>query len=124
MNQPNLLAALHSSGALSTLDDAFDPTLLEAADALSAGAALEPLSPWERGWGEGTSAHGAPHPVNQPNLLTALHSSGALNTLDDAFDPTLLEAADALSAGAALEPLSPRERGWGEGTSAHGAPTP
>ncbi|MBB4128698.1 exodeoxyribonuclease V beta subunit [Xanthomonas translucens] len=40
------------------------------------------------------------------------------------FDPALVEAVDALFAGAALEPLSPRERGRGEGTSAHGAPTP
>ncbi|MDL5367050.1 exodeoxyribonuclease V subunit beta [Xanthomonas sp. NCPPB 2654] len=40
------------------------------------------------------------------------------------FDPELVESVDALFAGAPLEPLSPRERGWGEGTSAHGAPTP
>ncbi|MDY4295815.1 MULTISPECIES: exodeoxyribonuclease V subunit beta [unclassified Xanthomonas] len=40
------------------------------------------------------------------------------------FDPDLIEGVDALFAGAPLEPLSPRERGWGEGTSAHGAPTP
>jgi len=40
------------------------------------------------------------------------------------FDPELVEAVDALFAGAPLEPLSPRERGWGEGTSAHGVPTP
>ncbi|QNH19265.1 exodeoxyribonuclease V subunit beta [Xanthomonas sp. GW] len=39
------------------------------------------------------------------------------------FDPALVEAVDALFAGAAPEPLSPRERGWGEGTSAHGAST-
>ena len=70
--------------------------------------------------------------MNQSNLLAALHRSGALLTVDDAFDPALLEAADALSAGAPLKPLSPRrpqevpvgERGWGEGTSAHGALTP
>lgn len=37
------------------------------------------------------------------------------------FDPDLIEGADALFAGTPLEPLSPRERGWGEGTSAHGA---
>ncbi|UYK76954.1 exodeoxyribonuclease V subunit beta [Xanthomonas sacchari] len=40
------------------------------------------------------------------------------------FDPDLIEGVDALFAGAPLEPLSPRERVWGEGTSAHGAPTP
>ncbi|WP_420008482.1 exodeoxyribonuclease V subunit beta [Xanthomonas sacchari] len=40
------------------------------------------------------------------------------------FDPDLIEGVDALFAGAPTEPLSPRERGWGEGTSAHGAPTP
>ncbi|UYK80872.1 exodeoxyribonuclease V subunit beta [Xanthomonas sacchari] len=40
------------------------------------------------------------------------------------FDPDLIEGVDTLFAGAPLEPLSPRERGWGEGTSAHGAPTP
>jgi len=57
--------------------------------------------------------------VNRPNLLAALHRSGTLIPLDHAF-----KAVDALFAGAALEPLSPRERGWGEGTSAHGAPTP
>ncbi|QNH19266.1 hypothetical protein HEP73_00152 [Xanthomonas sp. GW] len=62
--------------------------------------------------------------MNQPNLLATLHSSGALRTLDDAFDPALLKAADALSAGAPLKRLSPRERGWGEGTSAHGVPAP
>ncbi|QNH15029.1 hypothetical protein HEP74_00142 [Xanthomonas sp. SS] len=69
--------------------------------------------------------------MNQPNLLAALHRSGALRTLDDAFDPALVEAVDALSAGAPLKPLSPRrpqevpvgEKGWVEGTSAHGAPT-
>ncbi|WP_369915233.1 exodeoxyribonuclease V subunit beta [Xanthomonas sp. NCPPB 3005] len=40
------------------------------------------------------------------------------------FDPALVASVDALFAGAPLEPLSPRERGWGEGTSAHGTPTP
>ncbi|MCW0389916.1 exodeoxyribonuclease V subunit beta [Xanthomonas sacchari] len=40
------------------------------------------------------------------------------------FDPDLIEGVDTLFAGAPTEPLSPRERGWGEGTSAHGAPTP
>ncbi|MBD7923832.1 exodeoxyribonuclease V subunit beta [Xanthomonas bonasiae] len=48
------------------------------------------------------------------------------------FDPALVSSVDALFAGAPLEPLSPRrpqevpvgERGWGEGTSAHGTPTP
>ncbi|WP_295957356.1 exodeoxyribonuclease V subunit beta [uncultured Xanthomonas sp.] len=40
------------------------------------------------------------------------------------FDPDLIEGVDTLFAGAPLEPLSLRERGWGEGTSAHGAPTP
>ena len=57
--------------------------------------------------------------MNRPNLLAALHRSGTLSPLDHAF-----KAVDALSAGAPLKPLSPRERGWGEGTSAHGAPTP
>ncbi|MDV0440565.1 exodeoxyribonuclease V subunit beta [Xanthomonas sacchari] len=36
------------------------------------------------------------------------------------FDPDLIEGVDALFAGAPAEPLSPRERGWGEGPSAHG----
>ncbi|WP_256032854.1 3'-5' exonuclease, partial [Xanthomonas graminis] len=40
------------------------------------------------------------------------------------FDPDLVESLDALFAGTALEPFSHQERGWGEGTSAHGAPTP
>ncbi|WLA12463.1 exodeoxyribonuclease V subunit beta [Xanthomonas translucens] len=40
------------------------------------------------------------------------------------FDPELVESLDALFAGTALEPLSHQERGWGEGTSAHGAPIP
>ncbi|KWV14445.1 exodeoxyribonuclease V subunit beta [Xanthomonas translucens pv. translucens] len=48
------------------------------------------------------------------------------------FDPDLVESLDALFAGTALESFSPRppqevsvgERGWGEGTSAHGAPIP
>ncbi|WP_369978192.1 exodeoxyribonuclease V subunit beta [Xanthomonas bundabergensis] len=48
------------------------------------------------------------------------------------FDSDLVESVDALFAGAPLKPLSPRrpqevpvgERGWGEGTSAHGGPTP
>ncbi|UKE47277.1 exodeoxyribonuclease V subunit beta [Xanthomonas cerealis] len=40
------------------------------------------------------------------------------------FDPELVESVDALFAGAPLKPLSHQERGWGEGTSAHGAPTP
>ncbi|MCC8442006.1 hypothetical protein LN449_05695, partial [Xanthomonas cannabis] len=56
------------------------------------------------------------------------------------FDPALVEALDALFAGNAPEPmsssaptqlvpdgskpLSPRERGWGEGTSATEAPDP
>ncbi|MBB5886965.1 exodeoxyribonuclease V subunit beta [Xanthomonas sp. LMG 8992] len=48
------------------------------------------------------------------------------------FDPDLIEGVDTLFAGAPTEPLSPRrpqevpvgERGWGEGPSAHGAPTP
>ena len=62
--------------------------------------------------------------MNQPNLLAALHRSGTLRMLDHAFAQSQFEAADTQFAGAALEPLSPRERGWGEGTSAHGAPTP
>jgi len=57
--------------------------------------------------------------VNQPNLLAALHRSGTLRT----FDLGLIKAVHALSADAPLKPLSPRERGWGEGTSAHGTPT-
>ncbi|KLA96699.1 exodeoxyribonuclease V subunit beta [Xanthomonas hortorum] len=48
------------------------------------------------------------------------------------FDPALVQALDALFAGNpteplssdALKPLSPRERGWGEGTSTMGTPTP
>ncbi|MCC4593071.1 exodeoxyribonuclease V subunit beta [Xanthomonas campestris pv. cannae] len=40
------------------------------------------------------------------------------------FDPDLIEGVDALFAGAPPEPLSPRERGWGEGASTHGAPIP
>ncbi|UPU49405.1 exodeoxyribonuclease V subunit beta [Xanthomonas translucens] len=40
------------------------------------------------------------------------------------FDPELVESLDALFADTALEPLSHQERGWGEGTSAHGAPIP
>ncbi|MCC5045525.1 exodeoxyribonuclease V subunit beta [Xanthomonas campestris] len=48
------------------------------------------------------------------------------------FDPALVQALDALFAGNpteplssdALKPLSPRERGWGEGTSTTGTPTP
>ncbi|WP_425599525.1 hypothetical protein, partial [Xanthomonas phaseoli] len=56
------------------------------------------------------------------------------------FEPALVHAVDALFAGRPAdalsndapaqgvandpEPLSPRERGWGEGTSAPGTPTP
>ncbi|MFP7036410.1 exodeoxyribonuclease V subunit beta [Xanthomonas hortorum] len=48
------------------------------------------------------------------------------------FDPALVQALDALFAGNpteplssdALKPLSPRERGWGGGTSTMGTPTP
>jgi exodeoxyribonuclease V beta subunit len=39
------------------------------------------------------------------------------------FDPHLVDAVDALFAGAP-EPLSPRERDWAEGPSAHGGPNP
>ncbi|WP_140724356.1 UvrD-helicase domain-containing protein [Pseudomonas sp. Hp2] len=40
------------------------------------------------------------------------------------FDPALVHALDALFAGAELEPVSARERGRGEETSAPGAPSP
>jgi len=62
--------------------------------------------------------------VNQASLLAALRRSSTPRTLGHAFAPTEIEAKEAFFVDAQLKPLSLRERGWGEGTSAHGAPTP
>jgi exodeoxyribonuclease V beta subunit len=53
--------------------------------------------------------------VSKLNLLAVLHR---------AFAQHLIEAMLPEFAAAPLKPLSPRERGWGEGPSAHGGPTP
>lgn len=62
--------------------------------------------------------------MSRSNLLTTVYCCATLRTLDHAFNPSQVEAMDARLADAPLKPLSPQEPGWGEGTPAHGAPTP
>jgi len=64
--------------------------------------------------------------VSKPNPLAALHGTGigTLRTLHRASAQHLIEAMQPQCATAPLKPLSPRERDWGEGPSAHGGPTP
>ena len=64
--------------------------------------------------------------MSKLNLLAVLHGTGigTLRTLHRASAQHLIEAMQPKCATAPLKPLSPRERGWGEGPSAHGGPTP
>ncbi len=70
--------------------------------------------------------------MNTPNLLDALFRDGHLRTLDHAFarslrnlDPETQDHASAASASPkTIEPLSPRERGRGEGAHVSGARRP